>query len=57
MLSAFMEKFSYIKTVRGRLDGEPVMVSRMRALMVASEMGRGGVSLALTVSFANSPAA
>ncbi len=57
MLSAFQEQFSNIKAVRGLLGGEPVMVSRMRAFMVASEMGRGGVSLALAASFANSPAA
>ncbi len=57
MLSAFQERFSYTMTVRGQLDGGSVMVRRMRAFVVASEMGRGGVSVSVVAAFANSSAA
>ncbi len=43
--------------VRGLLDGGSVTVCRMRALAVANEMGRGGVSVAVAAAFANSSAA
>ncbi len=42
MQSAFQEKFSYTMVVQGLLDGGSVMVRRMRAFAVPSEMGRGG---------------
>ncbi len=54
MQSAFQAKLSYTTAVRGLLDGGLVMVRRMRAFTVASEMGRGGVSVAVAAAFANS---
>ncbi len=57
MQSAFQEKFSYTMAVRGLLDVGSVMVRRMRAFAVASEMGRGGMSVAVVVAFANSSSA
>ncbi len=45
MKSAFREKFSYTMAVRGLLGGGSVMVRRMRAFMVANEMGRDIVSV------------
>ncbi len=42
MQSSFQEKFSYTMAVRGLLIGGSVMVRRMRAFAVASEMCRGG---------------
>ncbi len=56
MQSAFQEKCSYTKAVRGLLDRGSVTVRRMRAFAVAKEMGWGGVSVAVTVDFANSSA-
>ncbi len=56
MQSAFQEKFSYTMAVRGLLDGGSVMVRQMRAFVVASEMGRGDVSVAVAAAFANSSA-
>ncbi len=53
--SAFQEKCSYTMAVWGLL-GE-VTVRRIRAFAVANEMGRGGVSVAVAASFANSSAA
>ncbi len=44
MQSACQEKISYTMAVRGLLDGGSVMVRRMRAFVVASEMVRGGGS-------------
>ncbi len=44
MQSAVLEKFSYAMAVRGLLDEGSVMVRRMRAFAVASDMGRGGGS-------------
>ncbi len=38
--------------VWGLLDGESVMVRRMRAFAVASEMGLGGVSVAVVATLA-----
>ncbi len=57
MQSAFQEKFSYTMAVRGLLDKGSVMVRRMNAFAVASEMGRGVLSVAVAAAFANSPAA
>ncbi len=51
MQSTFQEKFSYTVAVWGLLDGGSVMVRQMRAFVEASEMGRGGVSVA--AAFAN----
>ncbi len=56
MQSAFQGKCSYTMAVRGLLDGGSVMVRQMRALAVANEMGRGGVSVAVAAAFANSAA-
>ncbi len=53
MQSAFQEKCSYTMAVRGLLDGGSVMVRRIRAFAVASEMGCGGVSVAVAAAFAN----
>ncbi len=39
--------------VRGLLDGGSVMVRRMRAFVVASEMGHGGVSILVPAAFTN----
>ncbi len=55
MQSAFQEKFSCTMAVWGLLDDRSVMVSRMRAFAVASEMGRGGVSMAVAAVFAIYP--
>ncbi len=49
--SAFQEKCSSTMAVQGLLDGGSVMVRRVRAFTVASEMGRGGVSLAVAATF------
>ncbi len=57
MQSAFQERFSYTMTVRGLLGEGSVMVRQMRAFVVASEMGRGGVSVAAVAASANSSAA
>ncbi len=53
MQSAFQEKCSYSMTVRGLLDGGSVTMRRMRAFVVANEMDRGGVSVAVVAAFAN----
>ncbi len=42
MQSALQKKLSYTMAVWDLLDGGSVMVRRMRAFAVASEMGRGG---------------
>ncbi len=39
--------------VRDLLDGGSLMVRPMRAFAVASEVGRGGVSVAVAAAFAN----
>ncbi len=52
MQSAFQAKFLYTIGVRG-FDGGSVTVRRMRALAVANEMGRGGVSVTVAAAFAN----
>ncbi len=39
MQIAFQEEFSYTMAVRGLLDGGSVMVRRMTAVAVASEIG------------------
>ncbi len=57
MQSDIQEKFSSTMTVLGLLDGGSVTVRRIRAFAVANEMGRGGVSVAVAVAFANSSAA
>ncbi len=57
MQSAFQEKFSYTMAIRGLLGEGSVTVRRMRAFAVANEMGRGGVSVAVTAAFANLSAA
>ncbi len=54
MQSAFQEKCPYTKAVRGLLDGGSVMVRRMRTFVVANELGRGGVSVAVAAAFAKS---
>ncbi len=56
MQSAVLEKCSYAMAVRGLLDEGLVMVRRMRAFAVASDIGRGGVSVAVEAAFANSSA-
>ncbi len=53
MQSAFQEKCSYTMTVRGLLDGGSETMRRMRAFVVANEMGRGGVSVTVAAAFAN----
>ncbi len=50
--SAFQEKFPYTMAVWGLLSGGSVMVRW--AFAVASQIGRGGVSVAVTAAFANS---
>ncbi len=57
MQSAFQEKCSYTMAIRGLLAEGSVTVRRMRAFAVATEMGRGGVSVAVAAAFANSSAA
>ncbi len=57
MQTAFKEKFSYTMTVRSRLGGESVMVRRITAFPVASEMGRGGMSVSVAAAYASSSAA
>ncbi len=57
MLSAFQEKCSYTMAVRDLLGEGSVTVRRMRAFVVANEMGWGGVSLAVAAAFTNSSAA
>ncbi len=57
MQSAFQEIFLYTTADWDLLDGGSVMVRRMRAFAVASEMGRGGVSVKVAPAFANSSAA
>ncbi len=57
MQSAFQENFSYTMTNRGLWDEGSVTVRRMRAFAVTSEMGHGGVSVAVAATFANSSAA
>ncbi len=57
MQFAFQEKSSSPVAVRGLLGGVSVMVRRRRAFTVASEIGRGGVSVAVAAAFANSSAA
>ncbi len=54
MQSAFQEIFSYTMAVQAFLDGGSVMVSRMRAVALASVLGRGGVPVAVAAVFANS---
>ncbi len=44
--SAFQGKCSYTMAVRGLLGEGSVTVRRTRAVAVANEMGRGGVSVA-----------
>ncbi len=57
MQSSFQVKISYTMAVGGLLDGGTVMVGRMKTFVVASEMGRGGVSVVVMASvFANSSA-
>ncbi len=50
MQSAFQEKCSYTMAVRGLLDGGSVTMRRMRAFVVANEMGRGGLSVAVVAA-------
>ncbi len=57
MQPAIQVKCSYTLAVRGLLYGGSVTVHRMRAFVVANEMGREGVSVAVAAAFANSPAA
>ncbi len=57
MPSAFQEEFSYTTAIWDLLGVGSVKVRRMRAFAVASEMGRGGVSVAVAATFADSPAA
>ncbi len=57
MQSAFKEKFSYTMTVRSKSGGGSVMVRRITAFPVASEMGRGGVSVSVVAAYASSSAA
>ncbi len=57
MQSAFQEKVSYTMAVRGLLDGGSMMMRRVRAFVVASAMGRCGVSVAVAAAFAHSSAA
>ncbi len=54
MQSAFQEKCSCTMAVRGLLDGGSVTVCRMRVFVVANEMGRGGVSVAVAAALADS---
>ncbi len=50
MQSAFQKKCSSTMAVQGLLDGGSLMVRRMRAITVANEMGRGGVSVAVAMA-------
>ncbi len=53
MQRPFQEKFSYTMAVRNPLIGGSVMVRLMRAFVVASKMGRGGVEMTAAAAFAN----
>ncbi len=52
----FREKISYTMAVRGLLGGVSVMVRRMRAFAVPSEIARGGVLVAVAAASTNSSA-
>ncbi len=54
MQSAVQEKISYSMAVRGLLGGISVMVHRMRAFAVPSEIGRDDVLVAVAAASANS---
>ncbi len=57
MQSDIQEKCLYAMDGRGWVDGGSVMVRSMRAFAVANQMGRGGVSVTVAATFANSSAA
>ncbi len=54
MQSVFQEKFSYTMVVRVLLLERSVMVHLMRAIAVANEMGRGGLSVVVAADFSRS---